>query len=133
MDSDRITYLIKRAENARGNAYAPYSGFKVGAALLASDGRVFTGCNAENASFGAGICAERAALFSAVSNGCRSFDAIAVTAGGETVCPCGICRQALCEFSPEILVICAASDKYETYRLSELLPHSFDKFSPEVK
>ena len=120
--------LVLRAEAARKYAYAPYSRFKVGAALLAASGKVYTGCNVENASYGATVCAERTALFKAISRGDRSFVAIAVTAG-ETACPpCGICRQTLAEFCPpEFEIITADGDKIESKSLGELLPFAFDK------
>ena len=90
--------LMTAAEKACGNAYAPYSKFKVGAALLTSDGRVFTGCNVENSSYGAGICAERTAAVKAVSEGAVKFSAIAIAnGGGGLTYPCGICRQVLFE------------------------------------
>lgn len=97
--------LMAEAESARRNAYAPYSRFRVGAALLASDGRVVRGCNVENASFGLSICAERNALWKAVSEGLREFVAVAVTAEpGHAASPCGACRQVLHEFAPELTV-----------------------------
>lgn len=119
--------LVAAAVEARKNAYAPYSGFAVGAALLAKGRRVFTGCNVENASYGLTVCAERVALFKAVSEGVREFEAIAV-ACGETPCsPCGACRQALYEFAPELKVILADGEgrRWETMSLSQLLPHAF--------
>ena len=90
--------LLRLAEEARAKAYAPYSGFTVGAALQCEDGRVFTGCNIENASFTPTCCAERVALFTAVSAGKRRFRAIAVVGGKNPCPPCGVCRQALSEF-----------------------------------
>lgn len=132
-DEKTIEKLLNCAREARENAYAPYSGFKVGAALLTDKGEIFKGCNVENVSFGATNCAERTALFSAVAAGNRSFTAIAIAAGDETILPCGICRQALSEFSPQLCVICAKKDGYKIYSLSELLPHAFDKFTPEEK
>ena len=128
-----IKYLLECAQEARKSAYTPYSGFKVGAALLTHDGRVFKGCNVENVSYGATNCAERTAVFSAVSGGCRDFDAIAIYAGDKTIFPCGICRQVLSEFSPDITVICGKKDGYELYTLSGLLPNSFNNFSAEEK
>lgn len=107
--------LLSMAQDAAQNAYAPYSGLRVGAALEAKDGRVFVGCNIENASFGATVCAERVALFSAVAAGAKEFTAIAVTH-----MPCGICRQALAEFGDMDVVTPDG-----TYRLSELLPNMF--------
>lgn len=118
--------LIRAAVTARQNAYAPYSGFAVGAALLCTDGTVFCGCNVENACYPAGICAERAALFAAVSGGKRKFTAIAVAAGESSTTPCGICRQALAEFG-ELDVLCANRDGSQvcSFSLQELLPESF--------
>ncbi len=124
--------LIARAKDAMQNAYAPYSGFRVGAALLAADGRVFTGCNIENASFSITACAERTALAKAVSEGCRSFSAIAVVGGKGGVCadfawPCGACRQALSEFcGEEFRVILWKEDgTSRAFPLGELLPGTF--------
>ena len=119
--------LIRAALAARKNAYAPYSKFQVGAALLAKDGRVFTGCNVENASYGATNCAERTAVFKAVSEGCREFDAIAIVASsGDFASPCGICRQVLAEFMPEGKVILDSDEKgMVTYSVRELLPLGF--------
>lgn len=125
--------LIEKALEARKYAYAPYSGFKVGAALLTSNGQIYGGCNIENASFGATNCAERTALFKAVSEGEHSFSAIAVVGGATDepngfAYPCGICRQALREFCDpaEMKVIVAKSvNEYETYTLAQLLPGSF--------
>lgn len=118
--------LLERAGEAKENAYAPYSKFQVGAALLTAGGDVFTGCNVENSSYGAAICAERAAVVQAVSNGCREFEAIAIASNGEdTVYPCGICRQVLHEFNPEIRIICQSPEGFETYLLSELMPKGF--------
>ena len=118
--------LVRQAAEARRNAYAPYSGFAVGAALLCADGSVFTGCNVENASYPAGICAERAALFSAVSAGKRQFCAIAVAAGENPITPCGICRQALAEFGG-MDILCANHDgsRCRLFSLRQLLPESF--------
>lgn len=117
--------LIEKAREAMQFAYVPYSHYKVGAALLSKDGRIFTGCNIENGSYGATNCAERTALFKAVSEGVREFAAIAVTAEKSAPWPCGICRQALNEFSPEIRVIVAWQDQVEESTLPRLLPHGF--------
>ena len=119
--------LMEIAEKAYENAYAPYSKFKVGAALLTSDGRVFTGCNVENSSYGAGICAERTAV-KAVSEGAVRFSAIAIAnAGGGLTFPCGICRQFLSEFAEEGFRIILRNDKseLEIFTLEELMPHGF--------
>ncbi len=119
--------LFELALQAMDNAYAPYSHFKVGACLLSDDGRVFTGCNVENASFGGTICAERTALVKGVSEGARRFTAAAVTGENDDAWPCGICRQMLNEFSGDMRVICGsrASGKFTVIPLKELLPHSF--------
>ena len=120
-----IERLVSAAAFARERAYAPYSGFTVGAALLAADGAVYTGCNVENASYGLAVCAERNAVFHAVAQGAREFEAIAVvTANGVT--PCGACRQVLAEFAPQLTVIVADADgNQRIYPLVELLPHAF--------
>ena len=133
MDMQEIKALIRTAFTARGFAYAPYSNFKVGAALRAKDGRVFTGCNIENAALGPTNCAERTALFKAVSEGVRDFDAIAIVGSLDgrknelVTAPCGICRQALYEFGgPALTVILAKSEEdYLTAALGELLPYGF--------
>lgn len=120
--------LMELAEKACENAYAPYSEFKVGAALLTSDGRVFTGCNVENSSYGAGICAERTAAVKAVSEGAVSFSAIAIAnGGGGLTFPCGICRQFLSEFAEEGFRVVLRNDKgsLEIFTLEELMPHGF--------
>jgi cytidine deaminase len=119
--------LIKKAAEVRQRAHAPYSHFKVGAALEAKDGRVFTGCNVENASYAATCCAERTALVKAVSEGVTKFTRIAIVADSKEPCPpCGICRQALYEFSPEIEIIMAnTKGQVETSPLSTLFPHAF--------
>jgi cytidine deaminase len=118
--------LVALATAARTRAYTPYSHYAVGAALLTSSGRVYTGCNVENASYGLTICAERTAAVKAVSEGDRKFVAIAVvTENGGT--PCGACRQVLAEFGPEMRVLVADKDGHSrVYRLSDLLPDSFD-------
>lgn len=118
--------LVERATEARGAAYAPYSGFQVGAALLAEDGTVFTGSNVENASIGLTTCAERTAVFTAVHAGQRRFSAVAISTDGTSpVAPCGACRQVLAEFAPEIRVISEAGGERREWTLSELLPDPF--------
>lgn len=119
--------LIEISISSQEFAYAPYSQFKVGAALLCTDGSVYTGCNIENSTYGATNCAERTAVFKAVSEGKREFSAIAITSSdGELTFPCGICRQVLSEFSPEMRVILSDNDNnIKTFSLSELIPHSF--------
>ena len=119
--------LIDISIKAQKNAYAPYSDFKVGAALLCADGTVYTGCNIENATYVATNCAERTAIFKAVSEGKRDFTAIAITSsGGGLTYPCGICRQVMAEFSPAMrIILCGKDGIIVTHTLSELLPHSF--------
>ena len=118
--------LLQYAHAARENAYAPYSRFAVGAALLCADGRVYQGCNIENASFGLTNCAERTALFKAVSEGEREFTAIAIAAEGSAPWPCGACRQALHEFAPDIRVLVTWGDAQRGEALlPELLPKGF--------
>ncbi len=118
--------LIAKAMEARENAHAPYSHFAVGAALLAKSGRVYTGCNVENASYGLSICAERTAVFKAVSEGERDFEALAVVTE-KGVTPCGACRQVLLEFGEGIQVIVAdEAGGYRVFGLQELLPEAFN-------
>lgn len=119
--------LVLLAMEAMEKAYAPYSKFKVGAALLAKDGRVFLGCNVENASFGATICAERTAVTKAISEGVREFEKIAIVASsGEYAAPCGICRQVLYEFMPDGEVILdSLNEGMKEMKLKELLPMGF--------
>lgn len=133
MDSGTIEKLLAAARQARRNAYAPYSRFSVGAAILTADGKVYTGCNVENVSYGAAICAERGAVSAAVAAGERDFKAICIAASREEILPCGICRQVLSEFSPDMEIYCAAEDGVTHYKLSELLPHSFSDFKPDEK
>ena len=118
--------LIAKAMEARGKAYAPYSDFAVGAALLTRSGRIYTGCNVENASYGLSICAERVAVFKAVSEGEHDFEAIAVVTD-KGVTPCGACRQVLLEFGEDIQVIVADdAGGYRVFGLQELLPEAFN-------
>ncbi len=127
IDARQAKQLIAAACAARKHAHAPYSKFRVGAALLSADGRVFAGCNVENASYGLTICAERVALGNAIAQGAKSFVAIAVVydARNEAV-PCGACRQVLREFGEEILVLSATTRGTHTARtVRELLPASF--------
>ncbi len=126
--------LVLQALAARGNAYAPYSSFRVGAALQTPDGQIFTGCNVENAAYSPSICAERVAVAKAVEAGARSFVAIAVaTATSPPATPCGVCRQVLREFNSELPVVCVnpSGDRRDLW-LSDLLPHSFSKKDLDV-
>jgi cytidine deaminase len=126
--------LIREACDARNMAYAPYSHFTVGAALLTENGEIFKGCNIENASYGGTICAERTALFKAVSEGERNFTAIAIVGGAEGknpedyTYPCGICRQVMSEFCNENFVIISAinEEDFVDFRIEELLPCAFN-------
>lgn len=122
--------LLGEARRIRGCAYAPYSGFGVGAALRCSDGRRFLGVNVENASFGLGICAERVALATAVTSGAGDVVAVAVVGPGtDPVAPCGACRQVLAELSRRDVVViagCADSDRWTRWTLEKLLPAAFD-------
>ena len=117
--------LIEMAREAMKYSYSPYSHFQVGAALLAKNGQVFKGCNIENASYGVTNCAERTALFKAVSEGVREFTAIAIAAQKAAPWPCGVCRQALNEFAPDIRVIVTWDGNRAEAPLSSLLPHGF--------
>ena len=114
--------LIKIAFEARERAYAPYSGFKVGAALLTEKGKIYTGCNIENSSYGNTVCAERVAFLKAVSEGARKFKKIAVTA-----MPCGICRQLMAEFCSGDFEIIVGDrpEKFKTWKLEDILPEAF--------
>jgi cytidine deaminase len=115
--------LKKEAIAAKNNAYAAYSGFKVGAAIL-SNGKVFIGCNVENASYPVGICAERAALAAAIASGCRSIEAIVITAD-KPITPCGMCRQALSEFNSEVPILMISDQMEAQATLGQLLPNPF--------
>lgn len=119
--------LVRMAREAVERAYAPYSRFRVGAVLLCmDDSTVFTGCNVENASYGLTMCAERVAVGAALAAGRRDLESIAIYADGpELPTPCGACRQVLAEFNPDMAVIVSNGNCSRTFRLSELLPHSF--------
>ena len=134
MNQDTITALVKNALAAREKSYCPYSGFAVGAALLAADGTIYTGANIESASFTPTVCAERVAMFTAVHQGERNFTALAVVGGksGAEVsaycAPCGVCRQVLAEFcAPDFPVILFDGKSSKAIPLSTLLPASFGK------
>jgi len=123
--------LIAAAIAAKSQAYAPYSRFRVGAALADERGRIFTGCNVENVSFGATNCGERTAIFKAVSEGSRKISRLAVVCDQDEPCmPCGICRQVIAEFAGADFILLAASPsgKYRSYTLAELLPDAFRVF-----
>lgn len=121
--------LIKLAMEAKENAYVPYSNFRVGAALLTKSGKVYKGCNIENAGYSATNCAERTAIFKAVSEGELEFEAIAINADTEQLTyPCGVCRQVMVEFSRDLkLYISNKNGEYKEYTISELLPGAFTK------
>lgn len=122
--------LLKRAEKAKENAYAPYSNFRVGAAIVTDKGNIYTGCNIENASYGATNCAERTAIFKAVSEGDNTINTIAIASDREdAIFPCGICRQVLVEFADKTTeVICGKLDgSFELYTLEQLLPKAYKK------
>ena len=117
--------LFKQALIARELAYAPYSGYKVGAALLTTDGKIYRGCNVENAAYGPTMCAERVAIFKAISEGTTEFIAIAVVTANSGM-PCGVCRQVMREFAPELTVIVGSTaGDYSVLSLTDLLPYSF--------
>ena len=119
--------LLEKAKEAKKNSYSPYSGFSVGAALLGKNGKIYLGCNIENSAFTPTCCAERVALFSAVSEGEREFEAIAIVGDSKPCTPCGVCRQALSEFCGEDFSVITESEVGETQActLGELLPRAF--------
>ena len=132
IDNKAVRVLCQKAIDMRSESYAPYSDFLVGSAVLLSDGTVYTGCNIENSAFGPSICAERTAIFKAVSEGHKDFAAIAIAGGkrdGELqyCAPCGVCRQVMREFcKPSFKIYLAKSaDDYQEFTLGELLPESF--------
>ena len=131
LSGDHVTAydaLIAAAKSARENAHAAYSNFRVGAALRATSGRIFGGCNVENATYGLTVCAERVAIFKAISEGERGFDAIAVVTDSDALTPpCGACRQLIWEFCGDIPVVLAnLKGKVEVLRMSQLFPKPFD-------
>ena len=139
MECEKRKELIQKALEIRNNAYVPYSRFSVGAALLTKEGTIFTGCNIENRSYPAGLCAERVAIFSAVAAGFREFDGIAVTGGvrdkePDDFCyPCGMCLQVMTEFCDpdfEVLIV-KNEEEVEEYRLIDLMPHVFESLGKE--
>lgn len=122
--------LVKKAMKAKENAYAPYSGFRVGACVKTQDGRIYIGCNIENSSFGATICAERTAIVKAISEGETKISAIAITSDSDGLTyPCGICRQVISEFrSDNTKIICSnKKGEYKIYEINDILPHAFTK------
>jgi len=131
-DKKEISALCQKAIDMRSESYAPYSDFLVGSAVLLSDGSVYTGCNIENSAFGPSICAERTAIFKAVTEGHRDFAAIAIAGGkrnGELqyCAPCGVCRQVMREFcnSSFRIFLAKSAEDYKEFTLGELLPESF--------
>lgn len=126
--------LLAAALAARENAYAPYSKFKVGAAVETADGHIFTGCNIENASYGLTCCAERNAVFAAVGSGARSFKALCVVADTEEpVAPCGACRQVLAEFPFEKIILANCKGLTKVMTVAELLPYGFGPEALELE
>ncbi|MBQ8527558.1 MAG: cytidine deaminase [Lachnospiraceae bacterium] len=133
MEQKQIVELIEEARKAREFSYSPYSNYMVGAALLTKEGKIYTGCNIENAAYGPSNCAERTAIFKAVSEGERSFEAIAIVGGkkesaGDYAAPCGVCRQVMMEFCKpdEMQIIVAKSpEAYKVFTLQELMPEGF--------
>ena len=125
------SFLVEKARESMKYAYAPYSNFKVGAALLTENEKIYIGCNIENISFGATNCAERTAVFKAVSEGEKNFKAVAiVSSSGKFTPPCGICRQVLSEFSEDMDIILAdKDDNIKIIKLNELIPFSFDSIN----
>ena len=120
--------LVKAAKSAMEHAYAPYSNFKVGAAVLAKSGRMYSGCNVENASYGLSVCAERTAVFNAVCAGEREITAVAIAAPGEPAFPCGACRQVLAEFAPkngDMTIYLISDQGIEEHLLATLFPNAF--------
>jgi len=140
MDREQVRKLFVLAEKARERAYVPYSGFSVGAALLTEQGEIFTGCNIENRSYPAGLCAERVAVFSAIAAGYDRFRSLVVTGGmkgekPEDFCiPCGMCLQVLSEFCSPDFEICLAksADDLAEYRLEDFLPYVFDSLDKKI-
>ena len=133
MSVDRLPELREAAAGAMANAYAPYSEFRVGAALLGEDGSVTTGCNVENAAYPSGICAERAAVTAAVARGVRRFARLVIaTEADAPTPPCGLCRQVLVEFAPALDVVSFTSTGASArWNLRDLLPHPFTPLSLE--
>lgn len=128
MKTQEYLDLLKLADEAKENAYCRYSGYKVGAAILAKDGTIITGCNVENASYGLTMCAERTAIFKAVTMGYKpgDFEAIAIASSGEDFSPCGACREVINEFSDDdMMIIFPFGGKVRMHKLVEILPYNF--------
>ncbi|MBT9129762.1 MAG: Cytidine deaminase [candidate division WS2 bacterium] len=124
--NDKYSHLVEEARKTKLNAYAPYSRYQVGAALLTRNGEIYTGVNVENSSFGLTVCAERIAIFNALSQGNQDLEAIAISAQGEEIpYPCGACRQVMNEFNPDLMVILDSGDHINIYSLQELFPMAF--------
>ena len=117
--------LVSAARQAKEKAYAPYSNFSVGAAVDGDDGKVYTGCNVENGSYGLTSCAERNAVFAAVAAGCRKIYSVAIVADEDYTLPCGACRQVLAEFSAERIILTAKDGRYRVMKAKELFPQPF--------
>lgn len=117
--------LLNEALQARKKAYAPYSGFFVGAAVQTKNGNIYTGCNIENASYGATVCAERVAIFQAIAQGETELEKIAVAEAGDITPPCGLCLQVMREFGIKTVYLINTANKWRSYTLTELLPISF--------
>ena len=130
--TDNDLYLL--AKKAFENSYSPYSKFRVGAALLCEDGKVFTGCNIENATFGATVCAERVAIFNAISQGERKLLRLAIASdSNDFTYPCGVCRQVIAEFNDDMVIIVGNNEGIRSHPISELLPYSFKFKNSEDK
>ncbi len=133
MQKEQIVTLIERAMEAREFSYSPYSEYMVGAALLTAEGEIYTGCNIENAAYGPSNCAERTAIFKAVSEGKKDFSAIAIVGGkkgsaGDYAAPCGVCRQVMMEFcNPQQMQVIVAknTEEYKLFTLEQLMPEGF--------
>ena len=126
LKKDVVQKLLLKAKEAKAFSYAPYSRFHVGAAILTQDNEIFTGCNVENASYSLTMCAERTALFNAITKGKNKIKALALVCDLDKKCtPCGACREVLNEFAKEALIIMGSEDKYVVKSVSELLPFSF--------
>lgn len=126
LSNNGLDTLIEQARKGMSHSYAPYSGFHVGAALKTADGQIFTGCNIENASYGGTICAERTAIFKAVSEGCRELtDIVIVCSGDRFPYPCGMCLQVMAEFMPQGKVHVVNDDEVQSFTVSQLLPQAF--------